>query len=64
MKFLSGLGLNFVAQGIILYLIFGPWKRPGVASMSGTEVFPQSYGFPFLSTIRLSLSAWFLPWRP
>ena len=22
----AGLGLNFVAQGIILYLIFGPWK--------------------------------------
>jgi ABC-type uncharacterized transport system permease subunit len=36
----AGLGLNFVAQGIILWLIFGPWKRPGVASMSGTEVFP------------------------
>lgn len=35
----AGLGLNFVAQGLILYLIFGPWKRPGVASMSGTELF-------------------------
>ncbi|WP_419785589.1 ABC transporter permease [Pseudodesulfovibrio sp.] len=33
----SGLGLNFVALGIILWLIFGPWKRPGIASMSGTE---------------------------
>jgi len=30
----AGLGLNFVAQGIALWLIFGPWKRPGVASMS------------------------------
>ncbi len=50
----AGLGLNFVAQGIILYLIFGPWKRPGVASMSGTEVFPQTLWLPFLSTIRLS----------
>jgi hypothetical protein len=37
----AGLGLNFAAQGIILWLIFGPWKRPGVASMSGTELFPQ-----------------------
>ena len=36
----AGLGLNFVAQGIILWLIFGPWRRPGVASMSGTEQFP------------------------
>ena len=37
----AGLGMNFVAQGIILWLVFGPWKRPGIASMSGTEVFPQ-----------------------
>lgn len=35
----AGLCLNFVAQGIILWLIFGPWKRPGVASMSGTDLF-------------------------
>ncbi len=34
----GGLGLNFVAQGFILWLIFGPWKRPGIASMSGTEL--------------------------
>jgi len=33
----GGLGLNFVALGLTLWLIFGPWKRPGVASMSGTE---------------------------
>src|SRR5210317_1933114 len=25
----AGLGLNLVAQGIILWLIFGPWRRPG-----------------------------------
>ena len=34
----GGLGLNFVAQGIILWLIFGPWKRAGIASMSGTDL--------------------------
>lgn len=34
----GGLGLNFVAQGFVLWLIFGPWKRPGIASMSGTEL--------------------------
>ena len=46
----GGLGLNFVAQGITLWLIFGPWKRPGVASMSGTELFPESLWLPtFLS---------------
>jgi simple sugar transport system permease protein len=38
----AGLGLNFVAQGLSIYLIFGPWKRPGVASMSGTEPFPDA----------------------
>jgi ABC-type uncharacterized transport system permease subunit len=38
----AGLGLNFVAQGLSIYLIFGPWKRPGIASMSGTEPFDES----------------------
>ncbi len=36
----GGLGLNFVATALNLWLIFGPWKRPGVASMSGTLPFP------------------------
>jgi ABC-type uncharacterized transport system permease subunit len=51
----GGLGLNFVAQGITLWLIFGPWKRPGVASMSGTEVFPPSMWLPTLAYGRISL---------
>ncbi len=34
----GGLGLNFVAQGLIIWLIFGPWKRAGIASMSGTDL--------------------------
>jgi simple sugar transport system permease protein len=38
----AGLGLNFVAQGLAIYLIFGPWKRPGIASMSGTEPFDET----------------------
>jgi simple sugar transport system permease protein len=50
----AGLGLNFVAQGIILWLIFGPWRRPGVASMSGTETFPVELWLPYLKSIRLS----------
>lgn len=36
-----GLGMNFVATGMAIYLVFGPWKRPGVASLSGTEPFDQ-----------------------
>ena len=50
----AGLGLNFVAQAIILWLIFGPWKRAGVASMSGTEMFPRELWLPYLPQIRLS----------
>ncbi|NNG02411.1 MAG: ABC transporter permease [Desulfobacteraceae bacterium] len=53
----AGLGMNFVAQGLILWLIFGPWKRPGVASMSGTEIFPQSLWLPYISSLRLSPAA-------
>ncbi len=50
----AGLGLNFVAQGFVLWLIFGPWKRPGVASMSGTETFPEVLWLPYLSGLRIS----------
>ncbi len=42
----AGLGLNFVAQGWALYLIFGPWKREGIASMSGTQLFDESLWLP------------------
>jgi general nucleoside transport system permease protein len=44
----AGLGLNFVADAIILWLIFGPWKRPGVGSMSGTIPFKDSLRLPTL----------------
>ena len=50
----GGLGLNFVATALSLWLIFGPWKRPGVASMSGTEPFRESLWLPVFSGFRLS----------
>ncbi|QGY38914.1 ABC transporter permease [Pseudodesulfovibrio cashew] len=50
----SGLGLNFVALGVTLWLIFGPWKRPGVASMSGTEPLDVSLWLPRLGTLSVS----------
>lgn len=56
----AGLGLNFVAQGILLYLIFGPWKRPGVASMSGTAPFPPALWLSSVSGVRLSPEGVFL----
>lgn len=42
----AGLGLNFVAEGLALYLILKPWQRPGVASMSGTEQFGEALWLP------------------
>jgi general nucleoside transport system permease protein len=54
----GGLGLNFVASALNLWLIFGPWKRPGVASMSGTVPFAPSLWLPTISAqSRLSPSA-------
>jgi simple sugar transport system permease protein len=54
----GGLGLNFVATALNLWLIFGPWKRPGVASMSGTVPFDHSLWLPTLTAqSRLSPSA-------
>jgi len=50
----SGLGLNFVGQGVILWLIFGPWRQPGTASMSGTEPFSPVFWLPRLSAVRIS----------
>lgn len=50
----GGLGLNFVATAFTLWLIFGPWQRPGVASMSGTEPFDLSLWLPMLPGSRLS----------
>ena len=52
----GGLGLNFVAHGLTLWLIFGPWKRTGVASMSGTEPFPELLWLSGLLSNRLSPS--------
>jgi simple sugar transport system permease protein len=50
----AGLGLNFMAQGLALYLVFGPWKRSGVASMSGTEPFSDALSLPTLGNTDFS----------
>lgn len=50
----GGLGLNFVATALTIYLIFGPWKRPGVASMSGTEPFSEALRLYLFPGLRLS----------
>ena len=50
----GGLGLNFVATALTIYLVFGPWKRPGVGSMSGTQPFDEKLWLPTISNTGLS----------
>jgi simple sugar transport system permease protein len=50
----GGLGLDFVALSLTTYLILGPWQRPGVASTSGTDVFPDDALLPSIAGSRLS----------
>ena len=60
----GGLGLDFVAISLTTYLIIGPWQRPGVASTSGTEVFPEAALLPSFGGSRLSLLAVASPSSP
>ncbi|MCP4356371.1 MAG: ABC transporter permease [Proteobacteria bacterium] len=53
----AGLGMNFVAQSIILWLIFGPWKREGIASMSGTEQLADPLWLSTMTKMRISPTA-------
>ena len=50
----AGLGLNYIASAFCLYVIFGPWKRPGVASMSGTIPFNRDIWLPTIAGLRIS----------
>jgi simple sugar transport system permease protein len=51
----GGLGLNFIATALNIGLIFGAWSRPGVASMSGTEPFPEYFWLPTFQDFRVSI---------
>ncbi len=42
----GGLGLFFVATGLVVYLVIGPWARQGVASTSGTDLFREDVWLP------------------
>lgn len=53
----AGLGLNFFASGIALYLVLGPWRRVGQASSSGTELLPTSIWLPTFDKLRLAPAA-------
>ena len=45
----GGLGLNFIASSLTVYLVLGPWKRPGIGSTSGTQPFAPSLWLPSLA---------------
>ncbi len=51
----AGLGLNFVADAVTLWLIFGPWKRPGIGSMSGTIPFKEELRLPTIPDSPISI---------
>lgn len=42
----GGLGLNFIAGSLTVYLVLGPWARPGIASTSGTVPFGPALWLP------------------
>ena len=50
----GGLGLNYAAQGLAIWLIFNPWKPADGATMSGTDPFPDPAWMPRLGTLRVA----------
>jgi simple sugar transport system permease protein len=50
----GGLGLNFIAGTLTVYLVLGPWKRPGIGSTSGTQPFPPSLWLPAFKGFQVS----------
>ena len=50
----GGLGMDFIANVMILWLIYGPWRRPGVASLSGTEIFPSRLSLSTFPGVQIS----------
>jgi simple sugar transport system permease protein len=52
----GGLGFNFIADAIMLYLVYGPWKPIGVANGS-TKMLPRALWLPQVTGTYLSLWA-------
>jgi ABC-type uncharacterized transport system permease subunit len=50
----AGLGLNFIAGSLTVYLVLGPWKRLGIGSTSGTQPFPASLWLPAFKGFQVS----------
>jgi len=52
----GGLGFNFIADAVLLFLVYGPWKPAGVAQGS-TKMIESQYWLPQLPGSYLSLWA-------
>jgi general nucleoside transport system permease protein len=52
----GGLGFNFIADTVMLYLVYGPWKPIGVANGS-TKMLPKPFWLPQITGSYLSLWA-------
>jgi ABC-type uncharacterized transport system, permease component len=52
----GGLGFNFIADTVMLYLVYGPWKPIGVANGS-TKMLPKALWLPQITGSYLSLWA-------
>lgn len=48
----AGLGMNYVLTALTNYLIFGPWKPPDGATMSGTDPFVREAWMPTIGSSR------------
>jgi simple sugar transport system permease protein len=51
----GGLGMNFIAGSLTVYLVLGPWARPGIASTSGTLPFPDKLWLPTFKVSALAV---------
>lgn len=50
----GGLGLNFVATSLTIYLVAGPWKPIGSSSVSTSALLPRELWMPTLAGLRVS----------
>jgi simple sugar transport system permease protein len=53
----GGLGLNFIATAVSIYLMFGPWKQPTGGTLSGTVLLDKQLWLPAWDNLRVSAYA-------
>lgn len=51
----GGLGFNFIATSLTIYLISGPWKPAGTSSVTSTQLLPERLWLPTLEGLRVSV---------